>query len=303
MADPPEGVPPPQPDGQPEPQQIQQPEQPQQQPAVDRIDAGKVKIPGFSGQKIRLWLAQVECAFAAGNIKAEMTKFNYLVPALDATVAEVVEDLILNPGQTPTPYTNIKARLIAEYEDSDAKKTRKLLEHVELGDRKPSSMLREMRHLGGNKVTDDFLRTLFIQRMPSRAQAVLATLTPLTLDQVATAADKIQETSQDQSSVFAVQHPSTAPTSQTPAADPNLTAILSKLTDLSTRMARLEVSAIRQPRDTTPGRDDRSRSRSRSRTPTNPAWCWYHNRFQARATRCQTPCTFPGDQENTDARR
>jgi hypothetical protein len=37
---------------------------------------------------------------------------------------------------------------------------------LELGDKKPSQLLREMRMLAGTQVKDDFLKTIFIQRLP-----------------------------------------------------------------------------------------------------------------------------------------
>ena len=45
------------------------------------------------------------------------------------------------------------------------KKLNKILSDVELGDRKPSQLLNEMRHLGPD-VDDSILKTLWVQRMP-----------------------------------------------------------------------------------------------------------------------------------------
>ncbi|XP_035230343.1 uncharacterized protein LOC118202293, partial [Stegodyphus dumicola] len=44
-------------------------------------------------------------------------------------------------------------------------KTPKLLSELELGEKKPSQLLCEMRNLVGNKVTDTFLKTLWLQHL------------------------------------------------------------------------------------------------------------------------------------------
>ncbi|CAH2087214.1 unnamed protein product [Euphydryas editha] len=41
----------------------------------------------------------------------------------------------------------------------------------------------------------------------------------------------------------------------------------------------------------------RYRSRSRSRTPKSN-YCWYHNRFDVRANKCNEPCSFKSGNDN-----
>ncbi|KAK4874635.1 hypothetical protein RN001_013995 [Aquatica leii] len=56
-------------------------------------------------------------------------------------------------------------RFIAEFEESEGQKVNKLLTELELDDKNPSQLLREMRSLAGTQVNDDFLRTIFILRL------------------------------------------------------------------------------------------------------------------------------------------
>lgn len=51
----------------------------------------------------------------------------------------------------------------------------KLLSNMALGDKKPSHWMNEMRRLGGNNITDDFLNTLWLQKLSSNARAILST--------------------------------------------------------------------------------------------------------------------------------
>ncbi|GFY20786.1 transposon Tf2-9 polyprotein [Trichonephila clavipes] len=84
--------------------------------------------------------------FALGVPKAitdTFTKFNYIVSNLPPEAAAIVRDLIITPDETD-PYGAIKAQLIQRTGESSQQEIRKLLTGEELGDRKPSELLRTM---------------------------------------------------------------------------------------------------------------------------------------------------------------
>lgn len=90
-------------------------------------------------------------------------------------------DIILAPPTDsphhPTPYTILKG--------SNQHKHHRLLNELELGDRKPSQFIRCMHQLrcGEEAVSDDALWELFLQRLPSNVRMVLAPSgTGITLD-------------------------------------------------------------------------------------------------------------------------
>lgn len=64
---------------------------------------------------------------------------------------------------------------------------------MELGDKTPSAFLREMRTLAESNVTDDLLKTLWIQRLPQRIQELLMVLENVDLDKLAACANKTLE--------------------------------------------------------------------------------------------------------------
>jgi hypothetical protein len=69
---------------------------------------------------------------------------------------------------------------------------RQLLVH-EMGDRRPTQFLRQLRTLAGPSVPTDFLRTLWTNRLPPNIQAIIATQAQVALDDVTQLANKIAE--------------------------------------------------------------------------------------------------------------
>ncbi|XP_067134503.1 uncharacterized protein [Centruroides vittatus] len=125
-----------------------------------------VKIPPFWRKNARVWFTQVESQFAVSNITTEVTKYHHVLGSLDCEIAKLVADLISQPLKS-TPCMDLKSQLIDEFEESESRKAKKLLLEIKLGDKKPSALLREMRALAGMQVMDEFLRTLFLQRLPN----------------------------------------------------------------------------------------------------------------------------------------
>lgn len=70
---------------------------------------------------------------------------------------------------------------------------RTLLGKMELGDKKPSILLREMRTLADTNILDSLLRTLWLQILPARIQEILVVLDGVNLEKLAVCADKATE--------------------------------------------------------------------------------------------------------------
>ncbi|CAG9577517.1 unnamed protein product [Danaus chrysippus] len=65
-------------------------------------------------------------------------------------------------------YQAVKTRLLAAYEKSDVKNFQKLISGLELGDQKPSQLLRKMRELSSGMVTDEGLRIEWLNQLPTQ---------------------------------------------------------------------------------------------------------------------------------------
>lgn len=249
-----------------------------------------IRVPPFWANKPELWFQQLEAQFHLNAITADTTKFWHVVAQLEGRYAELVEDIIVNPPSTGK-YDSVKAELVKRLSTSRQQKLRQLLELEEMGDRTPSQFLRDLRKLAGTAVQAEFLRSLWLNRLPSQMQAILCTQTDLSLEKQAEIADAIKETSSSpQLAATAAQTGSTA--SGNVAVPP--TSAIDLLTAQVSKLAA-EVNELARGR---PMRHDRHRSSSRRRRSlsrdsdefTNGE-CWYHRIFGSNARRCRSPCT------------
>ena len=115
-------------------------------PAVATI----AKLPSFWPNDPSLWFAQVEAHFATRRITQQKTKFDHVVASLAPDVATEVRDIILAPP-ADNPYDNLKKTRISRTTLSEQQRLRQLLHAEELGDRRPSQLLRKMDQLLGEK--------------------------------------------------------------------------------------------------------------------------------------------------------
>lgn len=251
-----------------------------------------VRIPPFYKEKPALWFAQLEAQFTLSNITADTTKFYYTMAQLDPQYASEVEDIITNPPAT-NKYDKLKTELVKRLSATRERDIQQLLSHEELGDRKPSQLLRRMQHLAGPGVPEDLMRTMWTNRLPQNIQVILASQTKCTLEELAELADKVHDAIASAPQVAAVQ-PAVAPPT-----DPlvfQIAALSKQMEALTTRMDRMS----REPRQSRPTTSNRSRSRSRHRqnsTRSNSNYrkfptCWYHHKFGSQARRCVKPCDY-----------
>ena len=138
------------------------------------VNALSLKLLPFWPADPDLRFAQVEAQFSTRGVTSEKTRYDYIVAALSPDTATEVRDLILTPPTT-TPYTTLKKELIRRTTGSNQQKLQKLLNEVELGNRKPSQLLRRMRQLWTGDETDDaVLHELFLQRLPTNVRMPLS---------------------------------------------------------------------------------------------------------------------------------
>ncbi|XP_022102076.1 uncharacterized protein LOC110985394 [Acanthaster planci] len=268
---------------------------------VAPLSAVSLKLPPFWPHDPTIWFAQVDAQFQTRQITTQATKFAYVVSSLQPEIAQEVRDLLISPP-TVDQYDKLKMELIKRTSESEQKRLHQLLISEELGDRKPSQLLRRMKQLlGENTLEERILRQLFLQRLPQNVQLILASSSDtVDLEQLAIIADKILE----------VASPPTVVTSTTVNAvssskslEKRIDELQSQVSDLTTLVHELVMKG------TSKGKRDFSRGRSRERTknksiddrrspsksksvPRAGSDCWYHWRFGDKATKCVKPCSY-----------
>lgn len=249
------------------------------------VAAVGVKVPPFWPHKPSLWFVNLEAQFGLCSITADSTKYAHLISCLDAKYAAEVEDIIINPPATGK-YDKLKTEIIRRLSSSQEQRVRQLLSQEEVGDRKPTQFLRHLRSLAGTDIKDEFLRSLWANRLPPYIQAIIATQDKLALDEIAQLADKISEVMppHPQSQVAAASAPSTS--------NVEMFDLAKQIAALTKQVAALQASQDRsRPRSRSRGRYNNNRERQRSRSASG--YCWYHATYQERANKCRSPCKFP----------
>lgn len=250
--------------------------------------AVSVKLPPFWSADPEIWFAQVEATFTTRRITSQRTRFDYVIASLAPDVATEVRDLILKPPDA-TPYTVLKEQLIRRTATSEQRRLQQLFNAEELGDRKPTQLLRRMQQLLGVRAsaTDNtFLRELFLQRLPTNVRMVLAsTSATATLEELAELADKVAE----------VTVPTVAATTVQPFPE-----LLAEIEHLRSEVQKLQTSVNQLPKQ--PRSHSLSRSRHNSPTPRDHTLCWYHKKYGPNARKCTQPCNFT-QQSNDQASR
>ncbi|KYN06793.1 hypothetical protein ALC62_02253 [Cyphomyrmex costatus] len=239
---------------------------------VHALSRFEIKPIPFWKTKPDLWFVKIEALFRIADITVDVIKYNYVIQCLDDTSLTVVSDFVLKPPAADIKYLILKYRLIEKFakENSAERKLRELLDEVDLSDRRPSQVLRRMRDLAQNSVSEEVLRSLWLQRLLQQIQATL-TATKYDLEELA---DRIMD-------VLPIGNNTVATLTPTQA-----TSMDSQMSTLLDRVEKLETHLSRSESHVSSDRHCRSRSRSKSENHL----CWYHIHFGINAINCTQPC-------------
>ena len=154
----------------------------------------------------------------------------------------------------------------------------------QLGDQKPSHLLRRLRNLANSNIQEGFIKELWLQRLPPNVKQILA-ISKDDLDNMAIMADQIMANS-EASGVAAIK-------SNENKWETNDSATLQRL--LIDTLKRLDVRDNRGSRGNSRRRDrtpSRSRPSSGNRQQADEITCYFHRKFGDKAHKCRSPCQF-----------
>lgn len=257
------------------------------------VDKVEFKVPPFSPDRPALWFNILELQFVAARVTTEHTKLVKLTSSLTIRELSEVSDFFDNPPER-NPYTVLKNLLIERLTESRSQQIQQLLYKQELGDRKPSMYLRELRRLNNRAVNDEVLRNIWMNNLPRDVQRVIVG-TRAPLDEVAVQADAIVEVSGVRRVDAVAECSGTKNGSSTEGGTiEQLQSQISELTRIVSGMrsvpSRNRGSWSRNP--SPHPRGSYSRRRSTSRDPPRMDYCYYHQRYGPDAINCRQPCAF-----------
>ncbi|KAH8317991.1 hypothetical protein KR074_003068, partial [Drosophila pseudoananassae] len=122
---------------------------------------------------------------------SDETKFNTILASIEAPVLARIADAIVNQPCTGK-YENLKSCILERFCESEQRKIQQLISETDLGDKRPTQLLNELNALAANKVHESFLKTLWLQRLPTQVQAILQA-SDASLANLAKLADKVME--------------------------------------------------------------------------------------------------------------
>ncbi|XP_064462473.1 uncharacterized protein LOC135373145 [Ornithodoros turicata] len=273
-------------------------------PVAHVPSAAAVKLPPYWNRNPATWFAQAEAQFHLSEVTSQLTKFYHVVSALSPAAADEVYDVITT---TPpdNPYDSLKSALRTRTTTSARSRQQQLLSAEELGDTRPTQLLRRMKQLLSNSTPTaggDFLRELFLQRLPRNVQMILATASTLAIDELAALADAVMEVATPTPvDVNAVHTPQAAhidrlavlERSPRPVSVDDLAQQVSSLTQLVATLATRSRSPSPVRSRSRPS--SRSARRPRSGSAQSDGLCWYRRWFGADAHHCLLPCTWTGN--------
>ena len=230
----------------------------------------------------------------------------------------LIKHVLLDP-KSNSRYEDVKQIVLKAVRPSERARLEQLCGKLQLGDKRPSLLLREMQQLMGTTyMHDSLLQEFWLQRLPDYTQALLAASPAKTLSELADSADSIHD--RLPSTRFTIASTSSAPTNCQSCS--SCSSLASKEEEIKTLRAALErltlpttpvsnelsstlAALTRAVQDFQPRRHPRDRSFSRTRgvrrrTPSRDGSgiCWYHWKHGKDAQNCRPPCTYRPAQGN-----
>ena len=260
-------------------------------PTAPAVHGVMLKLPPFWPADPELWIAQVEAQFRTRGITQDSTKYDHVVGSLSPDTAMEIREVLLRPPEEHK-YDALKAALLRRHELSDQRRLQELLSQEDLGDKKPTQVLRRMQQLVGDHVIDtQLLRSLFIQKLPNVIQPIMVTAgAEVRLTDLAEMADKMMEVTSF-STVSAVTTPVEHQLSS------EVSSLRREVGDLKRLLQNITINSVGGGNSRPQRGNSRGRSpyRRQSRDSSKHPLCWYHHKFGEKSHRCEKPCAWQGN--------
>ena len=225
-----------------------------------------VSIPYFLPDEPDLWFHQVEAYFMLKNIISDEEKFCYVISQLECKYAQLASNVIRKPPKEEK-YETLKRTLIRKLNDSKSFRIIQWTRREELGGRTPSELLRDMQRYADDRLSENLLRVLWQNHLSVTTRAVVSEI-DLPLEKLAEVADLIHDSS--------------------PQVSTDIVELSRNVEDLK----RLVSKCVSRSQGKLQNRQTQRQVSRRRSSPARNDHCWYHQVFDARATKCRSPCSY-----------
>lgn len=254
-----------------------------------------LKLPPFWKEMPKGWFEFIESKFEAFPYMSDNDKYNSVISVLDGDVRLEIRDIVERPPLV-NKYGAVRDRIEEVFSQSVKSRVKKLFSPLELGDRRPSQLLRHMQSLAGESWESTWLTEFWIGKLPKPVQAGLASLPEsFTTAQYAKAADNIYEAlgSSFVNSMSTTTFNNSTANLNTSSASSKELELTETIAKLNLEIAQMKLERVGRPHERNFDKGNpRQRSRSRSFSRKNSNVCWYHYKFGVKATKCAKPCNF-----------
>lgn len=227
------------------------------------------RLPPFWRAHPDLWFIQVEANFARGRVYTDKARVADIIGQLEPDILLHLREFTRKPEEEKT-YDLLKASLLKRFTKTELSRTAELLEEMTLDDKRPSDLFRDMRDIAGEDITINFLKTMWLKRLPLLMQQTMLGRGG-TIEELIEFADNLSELNRN--SVASMESRRGSPD--------RLTKIERQLEHLSKMYARNSGAK----------RDDDKKPKGRVSKPPS-GQCFYHERFGEKATKCRSPCNY-----------
>lgn len=262
----------------------------------DAINVVSVKLPPYWSNNPKIWFKQIESCFTTKNIRSSLSKFHHVIASLPPNVASEVMDVISFPPEH-NPYETLKSELIERTSISESSLLKSVLLDEELGDRRPSQLLRLMQQGLGEKHVDEIvIKELWLSKLPLDTRRALVNSYELPLNQISKIADKLHDIPVN-NSLNSLYKPSKSNYTKFEQPETNIVKPVNKVEEL-----KKDISLIKEKVDTllknlncSPKKAQNYQNKTSSGKGSSnegDKLCFYHNRFGNRAHKCVKPCSW-----------
>jgi hypothetical protein len=126
-------------------------------------------IPDFWPHNPNTWFCKIESKFRICNIRQSSTKYDHLLSALPTDICSSINDSLAEINENADDaYEQLKELLMTRYTMDRWARAFKLHKFLEIGDMKPSEMMRKMKALlPPDSTAGTYFMAAFLLRLPT----------------------------------------------------------------------------------------------------------------------------------------